>query len=59
MTTIRDDVISANDLSLVEIITGVVKKKSENVNAVLTKEDLAFQEARKNRKIRKLEFEIR
>lgn len=59
MTTIRDDVISANDLSLVEIITGVFKKKSENVNTVLTKEDLAFQEERKNRKIRKLEFEIR
>jgi hypothetical protein len=30
-------------------------KKSE----MLTNEDLAFQESRKNRKIRKLDFEIR
>lgn len=57
MTTIRGDNITAIDLGLVEIITSGYNKKS--TKGVLTNEDLAFQEARKNRKVRKLEFEIR
>jgi len=40
----------------VEIISNILKKESK---AVLSREDLAFQEQRKNRKVRKLEFEIK
>lgn len=57
MTTIRGENISALDLSLVEIISSGYNKKS--ANTVLTSQDLAFQEERKNRKVRKLEFEIK
>jgi hypothetical protein len=44
-------------LSLVEIVSPGYNKKS--TNKLLSNEDLAFQEARKNRKVKKLEFEIR
>jgi len=57
LTTIRGDSISALDLSLVEIVSPGYNKKS--TNKLLSNEDLAFQEARKNRKVKKLEFEIR
>lgn len=59
MAMIRNDVISANDLKLIEIISGTYTHKKENKNNFLTKEDLEFQEARKNRKVRKLEYEVR
>ena len=59
MTMVRNDVISAKDLSLVEVISGIVKKKSQNDYMHLTKEDLAWMEERKSRKIRKLDFEVR
>jgi hypothetical protein len=56
MTTIRGENISALDLSNVIIIeTNKETKKS----GVLTYEDLAWQEERKKRKVRKLDFEIR
>jgi hypothetical protein len=58
-TMIVNDKISARDLSQVQIISGLVSKKNEQVPLSLTKEDLEFQEARRNRKIRKLEFEIK
>jgi len=57
MTTVRGENISAIDLNLVEIIYLEYNKKS--TNAVLSNQDLAFQEERKNRKVRKMEFEIR
>jgi hypothetical protein len=57
MTMILNDKISANNLSLVQIISGVQENKSKN--SVLTSEDLTFQEQRKQRKVRKLEFEVR
>jgi len=57
MTTIRGESISAIDLSLVEIVSPVYNKKK--TNKLLSNEDLAFQEARKTRKFKKLEFEIR
>jgi hypothetical protein len=56
MTTITNEKISAVDLSLVEMISMNKFKDSKNV---LTKEDLLYQEARRNRKVRKLDFEIR
>ena len=55
MTTIRGDKISAVDLSQVVMLNSLSNKK-ENV---LSSEDLAFQESRRQRKIRKLDFEIR
>jgi hypothetical protein len=57
MTTITGEKISAIDLSLVEIISS--DKVKNNKSSVLTKEDLEYQEARRNRKVRKMEFEIR
>ncbi len=56
MTTVRNDKITAVDLSLVELVNNPMNK---NVKSHFTKEELAYQEARKNRKIRKLDFEVR
>jgi hypothetical protein len=56
---IMNDKISARDLSQVEIISGLASKRDEKSSLALTTEDLAFQEARRNRKVRKLEFEIK
>jgi hypothetical protein len=57
MTMIVDDKITALDLSLVQIISGVQKQKT--TEGVLSSQDLAFQEERRKRKVRKLEFEVR
>lgn len=57
LTSIKGENITALDLSLVEIVSPRYNRKS--TNNVLSNEDLAYQEARKNRKVRKLEFEIR
>lgn len=57
LTTVKDDKITALDLSLVELITNTNQKN--NTSSVLSKEDLAYQEARRNRKVRKMEFEIK
>ena len=56
MTTIKDDKISALDLSKVLIVESNNENKKTNLFSI---EDLAWQESRKNRKIRKLEFEIK
>lgn len=56
LTTIKGETITAIDLTKVEIVSNIMKRKS---NSILSKEDLAFQESRKNRKIKKLEFEIK
>jgi hypothetical protein len=58
-TMIMNDKISARDLSQVELISGLASKRDKESSLALTKEDLAFQEARRNRKVRKLEFEIK
>jgi hypothetical protein len=57
MTMILNDRISGNDLSLVQIVSGIRNNKPKDT--VLTPEDLAFQEQRKQRKVRRLEFEVR
>lgn len=59
MTMVRNDVISAKDLSMVEIVSGIPRKKTETEYKYLTTEDLAWMENRKTRKVRKLDFEIR
>ena len=56
LTSIKGETITAIDLTKVEIVSNILKKES---NSVLSREDLAFQESRKNRKVRKLELEIR
>ena len=57
LTSIRGDHISGMDLSLVEIISGAKSKRQEQ--SILTKQDLQFQEQRKQRKVRRLDFEVR
>jgi len=56
MTTIRGDKISALDLSRVVMLNSLKETQKSNV---LSNQDLAFQEARRQRKVRKLDFEIR
>ena len=56
-TTIKGEKVSALDLSLVELILNSNDKN--NKKSVLTKEDLAYQEERRKRKVKKLEFEVR
>ena len=56
MATVRGDKISALDLSKVVMLNSIQTKTK---SGVLTNEDLAFQEARRKRKVRKLDFEVR
>ncbi len=55
MTTIRGDKISAVDLSQVVMLNSYTSKK-ENF---LSSEDVQWQESRRKRKVRKLDFEVR
>jgi len=54
MMTITDDAVSATDLKKVVIIR-LDKKETEG----LTSNDLEWQEKRRKRKVRRLDFEIR
>ena len=56
MMTVKDDSVSAVDLSRVVMINSTQKEQKSNV---LSSSDLAYQEARRQRKVRKLDFEIR
>ena len=56
MTTIRGEKISGLDLSKVIMLNSYKEEKNKNF---LTQEDIAWQQARRERKIRKLDFEIR
>ena len=56
MTTIRGDKISAVDLSNVVMINSYQPK---NKKGVLSSEDILWQEQRKQRKVRKMNFDIR
>jgi hypothetical protein len=55
MATIRGDKISAVDLSRIVMLNSIQKEQKN----VLTSQDIAWQEARRQRKVRKLDFEIR
>ena len=55
MTTVRDDKITAVDLSKVVMLT----TNKEYKDSGLTSQDLQWQEERRKRKVRKLDFEIR
>ena len=55
MMTVRGNTVSAVNMSDVIMLSSI--KKSENVG--LSQQDLDWQEARRKRKVRKLDFEIR
>ena len=55
MMTVRGDTVSAVDMSDVIMLSSA--KKSENVG--LSQQDLDWQEARRKRKVRKMDFEVR
>jgi hypothetical protein len=56
MATIRGDKISALDLSQIVMLNSL--KQNQN-KSVLTSQDIAWQEARRQRKVRRLDFEVR
>ncbi len=56
MATIRGDKISAVDLSHIVMLNSNKSKKS---SGVLSQEDIMWQEARRQRKVRRLDFEVR
>ena len=56
MATIRGDKISSVDLSKVIMLNSYHNKTK---SGVLTNEDIAWQEARRQRKVKRLDFEVR
>ena len=56
MATIRGDKISAVDLSRVVMLNSLKENEQKNV---LSSQDIAWQEARRQRKVRRLDFEVR
>ena len=56
MTTIKGDIITAKDLSKVIILQN---NSLETSRSSLSSEDIAWQENRRRRKVRKLDFEVR
>lgn len=57
MTSIKNDTIFANDLSQVVIIE--FNKNHSKKPGVLSHDDISWQESRRQRKVRKLDFEVR
>ena len=56
MMTVRGDTVSAVDMSQVIMLSfNTPKRKNEG----FTQQDIEWQEARRKRKVRKLDFEIR
>ena len=51
-----DDNVTANDMSQVVMLSS--NKKSKN-SGVLTNEDIRWQEERRKRKVRRLDFDVR
>ena len=58
MTTVKGDSVTAVDLSKVVMINSGSGKKNKE-ESLLSPQDLSFQEERRKRKVRKLDFEIR
>ena len=56
MMTVTEDKVTAKDLTQVVMITSPNKSKSKDV---LSPQDIAWQEERRKRKVRKLDFEIK
>ena len=56
MMTVRGDVVSAVDMSDVIMLTSYTQEQKKQG---LTQQDIEWQEARRKRKVRKLDFEVR
>ena len=56
MMTVRGDTVSAVDMSEVIMLTSYTQEPKKQG---LTQQDLDWQEARRKRKVRKLDFEVR
>ena len=56
MATIKGDKISALDLSRIIMLNSL---KETQKTSVLSSQDLAYQESRRQRKVRRLDFEVR
>ena len=56
MTTIRGDRLSAVDLDQVVMLNS---NQPKNKRGVLTQQDIEWQEQRRQRKVRKINFEVR
>jgi len=55
--TLIEDKITANDLSQVVMLSS--SKYSSKKQSVFSRTELEYQESRKNRKIKKLDFEVK
>ena len=58
MTTVKGDSVTAVDLTRVLMIRSNTKKDSKQ-QSLFSPQELQFQEERRKRKVRKLDFEIR
>ena len=56
MMTVRGDTVSAVNMSDVIMLNS---NKPKRVNEGLTQQDIEWQEARRKRKVRKMDFEVR
>ena len=56
MMTVRGDIVSAQDMSEIIMLNS---HNSKSKNEGLTQQELDWQESRRKRKVRKLDFEIR
>ena len=56
MMTLRDDKVTAVDLTKVIMVRSNMEKEQKSS---FSPSELAYQEARRNRKVRKLDFEVR
>ena len=56
MMTVTEDKVTARDLSQDIMISSIQKNQKKDV---LSPQDLSFQEERRKRKVRKLDFEIK
>jgi hypothetical protein len=56
MMTVKGDSVSAVDLSRVVMINSTQKEQKSNV---LSTQDIMWQEERRQRKVRRLDFEVR
>ena len=57
MTTVVGEKITAQDLTKVVIVSNNIAK--DNKKQVLSNEDLAYQEQRRQRKVRRIDFDVR
>ena len=55
MMTVKNDSVTALDLSRVVMLNSTQKEQKN----VLSSSDLAYQEARRQRKVRRLDFDVR